>query len=420
MTHPGSWAPPAKLHSMEIDIVQLLHNLSRSLDFSAPGLTNHHQRVALMSLRMGQAVGLTGDALLDLFEASIIHDIGAVTWREKAALREFDFQQCRNHCCHGHAHVGGCQVVAPVADIILSHHDRWEGNNPSRLKEEGIPLASRIICLADRADVLLKDDIHVLHQRADILARIGRLAGGVFDPYLVALFDDLARKDSFWLDLVSPWISESLISLVPSPRIKLKVEDLSALAELFARVVDAKSSFTYRHSTGVAATASLLGRQVGMQPAESSLLGIAGLLHDLGKVAVPEEVLEKPGPLTGEELDLVRQHTYYTHWLLRPLSTSFPLADWAGYHHERLDGQGYPFGKSEDELDLGARLIAVADVFTALREERPYRPSLNWTEIEGVVRQKVSSGALDRELTLTLIGSRSSLDSLWAEFSAGV
>ena len=405
--------------NLEINLVPCQINLARSLDFSSRGLLRHHQRVALMSLSLGQAAGLEQDALFDLFKAAIIHDAGAVTWREKLALEEFDVANSWSHCQQGYKLTAGIPTFDSVAETILSHHDHWAGDNPSGLSRSRIPLSSRIVHLADRIDVLVRDEVYILEQRREILQRIQKLSGRTFDPDLVDLLSDLTRNESFWLNLVSPWISDSLLQLVPYRRVSVPIENLLELAELFARVVDAKSHFTYRHSHGVAATAKFLAQKAGLPPQECMLLEVAGLLHDLGKLAVPEEIIEKPGRLTEAEMNLVKQHTYHTYWVLKPMMNEYPLAEWAAFHHERLDGQGYPFRKTGPELDLPSRIMAVTDIFTALREDRPYRQGLTWTELEGIIRRQAVGGALDPELVSLLFEDRRALDEIWAELTYG-
>lgn len=396
---------------MHVDLVKLLLCLSQSLDFSYAGLLNHHQRVALMSLSIGQAAGLTEAQLFPLFQAAIIHDAGAVTWREKASLTHIDIENPWDHCRRGAEFTAGIRVLEALPEIILSHHDRWGKDNPSGYRGDRIPLFARIIHLADRVDVLLKPAQSVLQQRDEVYSAIQSLTGQVFDPDLVDLWRQLAARESFWLEPTSPWLKERLLEFFPRTSVRISTSELRELAGLFARVVDAKSPFTYRHSRSVAAVARYLGECLGgLTDYECELLEIAGLLHDLGKVSVPEEILGKPGTLTAPEFDIIKQHPYYTYWLLRPLSTNAPVAAWAAYHHESLDGQGYPFRKAGAELDLGARIIAVADVYTALREDRPYRPGLSWEQTQRILDQQVEEKRLDRQVVEALRSARTDLE----------
>lgn len=402
----------------EINLVQLLLDLSASLDFSMDGLSNHHKRVTLISLRIGEAIGLDQDEILNLFTAAVIHDIGAVTWRDRQKLKQFHVTDPWHHCQLGHQFLKGVYTIELAADLIFSHHDRWIGNNPSGLEGDSIPLISRIINVSDRMDVLCKSDMFILDQRNDILKKINEFSGEIFDPDLVAVLNDICKKEEFWLNLVSPWVEKRIIPLIPYNPKNMEIENLRDIAQLYARIVDSKSPFTHRHSRGIASIAKLLAEQAGFAQKELDLIEVAGLLHDLGKLSVSEEIIMKPGALTEKEFNQIKQHTYYTYWLLKPATPNLPLAEWAAYHHERIDGQGYPFRKLGCELDTGSRLMSIADIFTALREDRPYRKALEWAEIETIIHKQVLGGALDGDLALLFFENRGKIDDLWEELSS--
>lgn len=118
-------------------------------------------------------------------------------------------------------------------------------------------------------------------------------------------------------------------------------------------------------------------------------------MHDLGKLAVPAEILEKPGRLTPQEFAVVRRHTYYTYHLLEPLKVLDLIRVWAAYHHERIDGHGYPFHLVANELPLGSRIVSVADIFTALTEDRPYRKGMSVKEAFQIISDAAEQRRLD-------------------------
>lgn len=234
---------------------------------------------------------------------------------------------------------------------------------------------------------------------------------------LVDVLEDISLRPSFWLDLIHPGVGHGLETLVPWKEVCGNAIDLYQLAEIMAYAVDAKSRFTYRHSHGVAAVSQVSGETMGLSGDRPLLLETAGLLHDLGKLTVPESILEKPGLLTHEEMNWIKQHTYYTYWFLMQAGLDSAMAEWAAFHHERLDGKGYPFGKSRTDLALEHRIIAVADIFTAVREDRPYRPAMDWSGIERVLTSQARSDGIDGDVVLALLGEKEALDDLWAELS---
>lgn len=399
---------------VEFNLVNLLLNLSRSLDFSNSGIMDHHRKVTFIALKLGHKAGLSDKELMELFKSSIIHDIGAVNYQDKLMLINFDIKNPWPHCTRGSNFVSEIPDLVSTAGIIYSHHDRWQGGNPSGLTGNSIPLASRIIHLADRIDVMMDRNIYILEQTKDILRQIGSLSGQIFDPDLTDLFFELSKQESFWFDLTAPWIDDCMLELIPSALISVKRENLLTVARLFAQVVDDRSSFTYRHSLYVGRICRVLAQNAGLSNDEAYLLEVAGLLHDLGKLAVPEYIIEKPGRLTANEFDIIKRHSYYTYWLLNPVLPGQKVPSWAAYHHERLDGKGYPFRKSAGELDLAARIVAVADIFTALREDRPYRSSMREGQIQKVLKGQVANGGLDEDVVDMLYACRNELDEFWS------
>lgn len=400
-----------------MNIIECFLSLSRSLDFTHSGLMNHHHRTALIALNIGKAAGLADHELLELFQASIIHDIGIINWKEKADLANFDIDSPRGHCLRGSEMVQQHSSLQHLGRIILSHHDQWAGNNLSGLNKDRIPLASRVIHLADRAGILIKANQNILDQSKIVLDKLRSQSGLLFDPDLVALFEELAQKDSFWFDLTSPWEVECIKELLPFHSIPDELAYSLDIAQLFATVVDTKSPFTYRHSRGVAAIAGFMGEQSGFSPGHCTYLEIAGLLHDLGKLAVPNELLEKPGKLSVAEFNMMKQHAYYTYWLLKPIPEDFPLAEWAAYHHEKPNGKGYPFTKKAMELDLSTRLLSIADIFVALREDRPYRNSMGWEQIAKIMNEQAQLDGLDKKQIPIILDNQKLLDQKWEELS---
>lgn len=398
---------------IQVNLIDFLLNLSISLDFTKKGLLEHHKVVTLISLRLGKELGLDQENLYKLFKAAIIHDIGAITSAEKEGLSEFEVINSWIHCKKGSELLTGIRTFEPLRKIILCHHDNWEGKNYSGLAKDSIPIQSRIIYLADRIAALVNPRVFILEQRKYITNRIISQSGSWFDPDLVDIFNGLAAKEYLWFDIKSPWIDKLLAELIPFPNNYINSLDLLNLSELFARIVDSKSSFTYHHSASVSRLTSLLSSQMGWSGDKQLLLKSAALLHDIGKLAVPEDIIQKGGALTPLEYNIIKQHTYYTYWLLKPIFPRSQVSEWASYHHEKLNGNGYPFGKRTKELDLESRVIAIADIFTALREERPYRKGLNWQEIEKIMQQLVNNKEIDKDLTELLLSQKKAVDVLW-------
>lgn len=388
--------------TIQINPHRLLSALSLCLDFTREGIARHHHRVAYIGTALAGEIGLPGDEKELVFLASLIHDAGVSTWGEKQKLIAFEVDEPWEHCSKGAEMIRRVDFLRPLAEIIFGHHDCYGGGNRSGHIGKEIPLAARIIHLADRVDVLTAGEKHVLSRREDFIRAIEEKTGRVFDPELFTAFKSLAGRESFWLDLVSPLVLHEQIN---SFEIRPKSINLSAarqIAALFAAIVDDKSSFTHRHSRDVAGVAVQLAAALGFTDEKLIFMEIAGLLHDLGKLSIPDEILEKPAVLSTDEFALIKQHTYYTYHILKEAGAPPDIIEWAAYHHEKLNGGGYPFHLDASCLTTGARIMAVADVFTALSEGRPYRPGLARKNVEAIMGKMVMEGALDGAIVKTI------------------
>jgi len=146
-------------------------------------------------------------------------------------------------------------------------------------------------------------------------------------------------------------------------------------AASLAKAVDARDTYTGSHSTRVAELGAWIAQRLGLDQEQVELTRLAGSLHDLGKLAIPEEILRKPGPLTPPERLVLERHTQIGHRMLESLGVD-PVADWVLHHHERWDGSGYPDRLRGDQIPLGARIIFVADAYDAMTSDRAYRGRL--------------------------------------------
>jgi len=174
----------------------------------------------------------------------------------------------------------------------------------------------------------------------------------------------------------------------------------------FARAVEAKCRYTWGHSERVASYALALAQQMGVSGAEQEVLRKGATLHDVGKINIPDAILNKPDTLTAEEYDIVKQHPVQGVRIVEPLRSireTIPLIRW---HHERMDGNGYPDGLFGGAIPLLTRILAVADVFDALSSERPYRPALPLLECLDILRTDAARGGLDPELVRCFCAAR--------------
>ena len=182
---------------------------------------------------------------------------------------------------------------------------------------------------------------------------------------------------ALWSSLETADLNGTVAAAEPEERaIEATEERLDQMATAFAWVIDAKSSFTFEHSDRVSSLALGAAGRLGFTPTELTRLRRAALLHDIGKLAVPNAILDKPGTLTGAEWTVVKQHPAHTLHVLQQVPVFRDLAEDAANHHERVDGKGYFRGLTGDRMTPAAKVLAVADVCDALMSERPYRGPL--------------------------------------------
>ena len=382
------------LMHFRIPVFDLLVSVTEALDLVSRGLVDHHKKVSYIAVSLASELGLSREARQDIAIAAALHDIGAISAELREASLDYEFDDHGEHAERGFRLLNRFEPLADVARIVRFHHAPWTTELAERESGQEIPLESHVLHLADRISVLLDERATILNSTERVIARIEEDSGTLFAPHIVAAFRRLAEREAFWLDAASPALSMVLKGRVAPELLELDLEGLLSLANVFRRIIDFRSRYTANHSSGVAACASKIAELVGFSERDCTLMRIAGYLHDLGKLAVPNEILEKPGKLTPEQFAQIRAHTYYTHKILEPVRDLEKVKRWASYHHERLDGTGYPFHINGRDLCLGSRIMAVADVFAAITEDRPYRVGMDEEQTLKVLN-RMAGTALD-------------------------
>jgi len=382
-----------------IDLNEVVLALSDALDLVGSHVVQHGKRVAFMATECGRSLALEEIERNDLLLAAVLHDCGVSSTRLHRRLLDasLSFEDARGHAEAGAKLLGRFEPLSRVAEIVRLHHTPWD--SPERLgTEPRTALLANLVFLADRVDALLQAhrDVDPLLRTDEIRRWVCARSGSAFAEEAVGAFLAASAAEAFWLTLEPHHLERALREeLRVERRRTMPASGLMDLALVFAEIVDAKSPFTAAHSVAVARLTALLGRLAGLDETTCARMRIAGLLHDLGKLRVPDEVLEKAAPLDVGELAAIERHAFETFQILRRVEPLREIAAWAGYHHEVLSGRGYPFHRRGEEIPLPARLLAIADVFQALAQRRPYRGPLGAGEILGHLRRFVDSGKLD-------------------------
>jgi putative nucleotidyltransferase with HDIG domain len=416
-----------------ITLSEIISALSYALDLTEGAVHGHALRSCLLGMRIADEIELSSDEISGLYFALLLKDIGCssnasrlcqivggddramkagvkfedwtkphkpnlstlkLLWRnvlpnsgaaaKVARILHIGLTQHRNNqemvslrCDRGASIITKLGMGELAAEAVRSLDEHWDGSGyPDSVKGEQIPLLARICAVAQHLDIFsagrgTDNAIDTLDERS----------GTWFDPRLVRIALSLHRRGTLWT-YCSPNDPEeetrqAVLDLDPGTAPKLDPGQVDQICEAFADVVDAKSHFTFRHSLGVADAAFGIADTMGLPAERVQLVRRAALLHDIGKLSISNAILDKRTRLSASEWKAVHQHPRITRLILERVRSFREMAVIAGEHHEKLDGSGYPDRLTARDLSLESRIIAVADVFGALSEDRPYRPGIN-------------------------------------------
>lgn len=388
---------PARL---EIDLRQLVITIANTVDLVGVDDVMHGRRVGMLASELARQLGWDDATRVMLYDAGLLHDCGVSSTRHhKRLLEDLEWEGAQEHCRRGYELLKDFRPLAHLAPVILHHHSRWEDLMREAGCNETIARFANLIYLADRIDVLAAPfyaDQSLLEHSAAIRDRLANWRGRIFSDELIDAFLAASAGEAFWLALKADWVQQYQAEMEAFGDVQLIAwTEFRQCADIFAQIIDAKSPYTERHSRGVAVLARHLAERMGLGRARCEKVEVAGLLHDIGKLQIPDEIIEGANPLSEHEFDLMKSHSYATLQVLRRLHAIEDIARWAAYHHETPDGRGYPFRLRGEALPVEARIINIADIFQALAQDRPYRRAMAPGEILAILRERAASGRAD-------------------------
>lgn len=385
-----------------ISLVEAVLCLASAIDLVNPAVANHHRRVSCLAGLIATETGMSDRLRLEVTVAGLLHDVGAFSLKERLDLLEFEMDHPFEHAEKGYLLLKTFSPLTRIARIVQHHHVPWDNGKGKMFRGQPVVPGSQILHLADRATVLINDNQPILSQIERISATIRQQSGDLFNPEVVEAFMSVAGRESTWLELTSSSLEQQLILSLEEYDPPLSLQTLNELSRLFSRIIDFRSSFTALHSSGVAAVAERIAQFQGLTSDERLMIKISGNLHDIGKLAVPKEIIEKRDQLSQNDQNIIRSHSYHTYQALTPMKRLGEIRIWSSFHHERPDGTGYPFHVKGDALDEGCRIVAIADIFTALTENRPYRPGMGRDAIRDELMEMAGRKHIDGQL-MTLV-----------------
>ncbi len=407
-----------------IHLAEIVGALSYALDITEGQPEGHSLRCCWIGMHIGRALGLGDAALSDLYYTLLLKDVGcssnaarlcqlylandlefksdykfidhtlpqllafilshtgmkeSLSERFRAVVNivrnggEISRELIETRCHRGADIARQMRFSETVAQGILDLDEHWNGKGqPVGLAGESISLGARIALLSQVIDVFYKS----AGPRA-AMREVRQRKGIWFDPHLVEIFEEIAADPDFWVGLGAGDIELRVLSLEPVQRV-ITVDDdyLDDVAAAFAKVVDSKSPFTSGHSDRVALFTDMIAEVMSLPADRRRWLKRAALLHDIGKLGVSNQVLDKPGKLDEAEFAEIKRHPELGERILSRIAAFAELAQIAATHHEKLDGTGYPRRLTADRLPLETRIVTTADIFDALTADRPYRPAM--------------------------------------------
>lgn len=370
--------------------------LSNAIDLVGVTDLYHGKRVAYIADRIASALKDKLWPRSDVIITGLLHDCGvSSTDVHEHLVMEMEWHQANIHCVRGEMLLMAQEDLKHLAPAVGMHHSRWE--LLGRGKDH---LLGNLIFLADRVDVLAKTSHgDILASRKEVIRVVESHKGTLFAPELVEAFIEASSKDIFWLNwgvahtdfIMGDWLNQGEEEEVEYGRLK-------HIFSLFSTCVDGKSPYTYNHSLGVASLAVYLATVLDLDETTRDKIELAGLLHDMGKLRVPDFILEKRGALELKEMQVMHHHSFDTYNILSRIKGLEDVSQWVFQHHEKLNGTGYPQGVSSPEISTEARILMVADIFQALAQDRPYRKGLDLNEILDVLEEKAEKGEIDSQL----------------------
>ena len=283
------------------------------------------------------------------------------------------------------------ELSTEVAEALACSYERWDGKGwPGEVSGADAPIASRIAQLAEYVEVAYRTG-----GIAAALELAERRSGSQFDPTLVATLRAHATEVFDALSDVGTW--QAVIDAEPALTVVLSGAAVDRALRAVAEFVDLKSPYMLGHSVAVAELTAAAGEHLDLSDGEVQLLRRAGLVHEFGRLGVSNAIWDKPGPLGAAEWERVRLHPYYAERMLQQSDALAPLGRVVVQQREQLDGSGYPRGLPGSAISPLARLLAAADAYQAMREERPYRRALSADAAADELRSSVRSGHLDSD-----------------------
>ena len=387
----------------QLNLRELTYALSEALDYIGIDDTAHGKRVAYIACEIGKKLGWRQSKLDKIMLMAMLHDCGVSSKEMHDCIDNYlDWEDSNLHCAKGAALLKEVPIYSDFSEVIALHHTSWE--NFATHIDEDVKLYANLIYLSDRIDTLhLKCGAHLSHEKESIRVNIYKEIASVFAPKLVEAFMAISHTDLFWYYLepeaihyyFRDWIEQGDIRTV-------SFELLKKIALMFANIVDAKIPYQKHHTLRVATLARYIADSYELSLREKEEIEIAALLHDVGKLRIPDEILLKTTSLNDEEMVQVKRHCFDAQIILGQIKGFEKITRIVSMHHETLDAKGYPANLEEAKIPLEARILCAANTFVNLINHESLTDTSNAKRAYEVLHDMVKEHKLDAEVVHTI------------------
>lgn len=392
---------------MQFCINDVLYAFSYALDcveHDLVGVSTHHGlRVACISVLLGKEMGLNEDTLIDLAACAVLHDNALTEYIRAEHKNGFDVLtdpsnlDLKPHCAAGERNLQSFPFPDSMKGSVLYHHEHADGTGIFGKTEEETPLTAQLIHMGDQVDANWNLDCLSDDKFKQLTDYIKGQENKMFSSACVQAFDKACTIEVL-RSLGGDKPASVIRTLLHRKLHTFTARESAGFSDLFSAIIDYKSSITGTHSKNVAILCETMGKYYGYSEEEQQMLYFSGAVHDIGKLIIDRDILEKPDKLTNQEFIRMKNHAYYSYKMLSEIEGFEEITKWAAHHHEKLDGSGYPFGKTGEELGKNERLMACLDIYQALREKRPYKEGYSHEKALLMLRKMAANQLIDSKI----------------------
>ncbi len=389
---------------MNYDLNEIIYSLTKAVDGVNPNFNYHSRMVAYTALSLFERCNIRDELKETVFLSALLHDIGFVKLYQHE-LKSF----LMDLPCFSYQHEDvGARLIKKYKQIshlyyyIKNHHKKCSEFDS---EENDNSIITQILNLADRISInfAIECDCYfsISKSKNRIIEFVKNNKRVIFSDYVSDLFlDELANVDEFWFTLFSikDFCYQKIKDIFALQPKYINEIELIEITQLFGEIIDNHSQFTKCHSLFVANISYLIGCYFNFSEREKNMLYMSGYLHDIGKIYVPKEILDKPSKLNSEEREIIKLHPFFTNNVLSDISSFNEVREIASNHHERLDGTGYPRRLKQKDISIYTRILTIADIMASYLENRPYREALSFDDTIDLLVKEGKEGKIDGEI----------------------